>query len=133
MARSVITGATSRASRVMSPSKIRTGIAENAQPLPRDEVITAMMMKSSTDLTARVEKSPVRPSWIAPTMAIAPMQTVREAVTNALTNCRSPSLPVFFFSHSPKRSNPFSIPRSSPMTVPAARQSTTSMDLPLTS
>ena len=65
-------------------------------------------------------------------MAMAPMQTVREAVTKAFTNCLSPSLPVFRFSHSPKRSKPFSMPISSPMTVPMARQSTTSMDLPLT-
>ena len=61
------------------------------------------------------------------------MQTVREAVTNAFTNCLSPLFPVFSFSHSPNRSKPFSIPSSSPNTVPIARHSTTSIDLPLTS
>ena len=41
--------------RVMPPSKSRIGMAEKAQPLPMEEVMTAMMMKSSTALTARVE------------------------------------------------------------------------------
>ena len=59
------------------------------------------------------------------------MHTVSEAVTKAFTNCLSPLLPVFIFSHSPNRSNPFSIPIISPMIVPKARQSTTSMDFPL--
>ena len=55
IAASVITGEISRASSVMAPSNTNTGIAEKAQPLPMDEVITSMMMKSSTALTARVE------------------------------------------------------------------------------
>ena len=54
-AKSVINGATSRASKVMEPSNKSTGIAENAQPFPMVEVITAMIMKSSTDFTAMVE------------------------------------------------------------------------------
>ena len=59
------------------------------------------------------------------------MDTVKEAVTKALTNSASLLFPVFCFSHSPKLSNPCSIPISSPMIVPMARQSTTSMDFPL--
>ncbi len=62
VARSVITGATSLASKVIAPSTANTGIAENAQPFPSEEVITAIMMKSSTDFTASVEKSPEMPS-----------------------------------------------------------------------
>ena len=50
-----MTGATSLASRVMLPSKSRIGMAEKAAPLPREEVMTAMIIKSRTDLTARVE------------------------------------------------------------------------------
>ena len=73
------------------------------------------------------------PSWIAPTMAIAPMLTVSDAVTKALTKPLSRSLPVFFFSHSPKRSKASSMPSSSPITVPSARQSTTSIARPLVS
>ena len=53
-ARGVISGASSRASRVTPPSNRKTGIAENPQPFPMEEVITATMMKSSTDFTARV-------------------------------------------------------------------------------
>ena len=71
------------------------------------------------------------PSWIEPTMAIAPMHTVSEAVTKALTKPASFALPVFCFSHSPKRSKPCSMPIISPMTVPIVRHSTTSIDLPL--
>ena len=52
---SVIIGATSRASSVMPPSNTNTGITENMQPRPIAEVMTAMMMKSITAFTARVE------------------------------------------------------------------------------
>ncbi len=55
MAVSVMIGATSRDSSVMAPSNTKTGMAEKAQPLPMEEVMTATMMQSSTDLTARVE------------------------------------------------------------------------------
>ena len=66
-------------------------------------------------------------------MAIAPMQTVSEAVTKALTNSASPLLPVFAFSHSPNCSKRSSMRAASPRRVPSARQSTTSMDFPLAS
>ena len=45
---SVIIGDIKRASRVIPPSKINTGIAEKAHPCPMDEVITAVMIKSKT-------------------------------------------------------------------------------------
>ena len=61
-ASSVITGDTILASSVMAPSKRKTGIAEKAHPFPRDEVMTVIMMKSSTDFTARVDQSPEMPS-----------------------------------------------------------------------
>ena len=48
-------GAISLASSVMLPSKANTGIAEKAHPFPMDDVMTATMMKSSTDFTASVE------------------------------------------------------------------------------
>ncbi len=48
-------GEISLASRVMLPSNKRTGIAEKAHPFPSEEVITAIMMKSSTDFTTSVE------------------------------------------------------------------------------
>ena len=52
---SVITGDIRRASKVMHPSNINTGIAEKVQPFPIDDVITAIMIKSKTDFTASVE------------------------------------------------------------------------------
>ena len=55
MAVSVIKGAISLARRVMPPSKAKIGIAEKAHPLPMEEVMTMMIIKSSTDLTASVE------------------------------------------------------------------------------
>ena len=63
-------------------------------------------------------------------MAMAPMQTVRELVTKASTNLASLALPVLILSHSPNRSKPSSIRRSSPMTVPMARHSTINMERP---
>ena len=52
---SVIIGDIKRASRVIPPSKINTGIAEKAHPFPMDEVIATIMIKSKTDFTASVE------------------------------------------------------------------------------
>ena len=52
---SVMTGATRRASSVILPSKTNTGMAEKIQPRPLAEVMTAMIRKSKTDFTARVE------------------------------------------------------------------------------
>ena len=71
------------------------------------------------------------PSWMAPTMAMAPMQTVRELVTKASTNRASLALPVLILSQAPKRSKPSSILKSSPMTVPMARHRTINMERPL--
>ena len=61
------------------------------------------------------------PSWIAPTMAIAPMHTVSDAVTNPLTNPASPSLPVLARSQTPNCSKRASRSIASPMTAPTAR------------
>ena len=61
-ARPVMTGAITRASRVMAPSSRKTGITEKTQPFPMEEVITATMIKSSTAFTERVEQSPDIPS-----------------------------------------------------------------------
>ncbi len=62
----VITGLISRASNVMEPWKIPTGIAEKIHPFPMAHVITIIMIKSRTALVASIEKSPVMPSSIAP-------------------------------------------------------------------
>ena len=51
----VMIGETSLASSVIAPSNTNTGMAENIAPFPREDVITATMMKSNTDFTARVE------------------------------------------------------------------------------
>ncbi len=53
-ASAVIRGEMRFASKVMEPSKKKTGMAEKAQPFPMEEVMTAMIMKSRTDLTARI-------------------------------------------------------------------------------
>ena len=82
-----MTGRSSVASRVMEPSNTRIGIAENAQPLPMEQVMTMMMIRSSTDLVARMLQSPRRPSCSEPTIAMAPMHTVSEAVTKPSTKC----------------------------------------------
>ena len=52
---SVITGDTNLASNVIQPSNTNTGIAEKAAPFPIDDVITATIINSKTDLTANVE------------------------------------------------------------------------------
>ena len=63
---------------------------------------------------------------------MAPMQTVREAVTKASTNPLSFALPVLIFSHWPNRSKAPSRSRSSPAREPRARQPMISMVPPLT-
>ena len=60
-------------------------------------------------------------------MAMAPMQTVREAVTTASTNRLSCAFPVFCFSHSPNRPKAPSRFSSSPITAPMVRYRITSM------
>ena len=59
------------------------------------------------------------------------MQTVKEAVTKAFTKPLSLALPVFSFSHRPKASKAPSRFRSSPMTPPTVRHSTSSILPPL--
>ena len=59
------------------------------------------------------------PSLIDPTTAMAPMHTVSDVVTKAVTNCLSPPLPLLALSHSPRRTIAFSIPSHEPMRVPA--------------
>lgn len=90
---------------VIEPSKTNTGIAENMHPFPSEQVITRIITKSSTDFAARIDQSPLIPSWIAPTIAIAPIETVSDAVTNPSTKSLAFALPVFLFSHSPNLSN----------------------------
>ena len=92
--------------------------------------MTMMMIRSRMDLAPRVDQSPEMPSWMAPMMAMAPMQTVRDAVTKPLTKPWSFALPVFLFSHSPKRSKRCSILMISPMSPPKARQMTSSIPPP---
>ena len=70
------------------------------------------------------------PSWMEPTMAMAPMHTVNEAVTKASTNRASLALPVFRFSQLPKRSIPSSRFNSSPIRDPRAMQPMISMAPP---
>ena len=107
-------------------------MAEKIQPFPREQVMTIMMIRSKIALVSNMEKSPVRPSSMAPTMAMAPMHTVNEAVTKPSTNRASLLLPVFCFSHSPNRSNQCSMLISSPTNAPSARLPTNSMARPLT-
>lgn len=50
------------------------------------------MMQSSAPLRASVDQSPSRPSWIDPTIAMAPIHTVSEVETKALVNSLSIAL-----------------------------------------
>ena len=111
----------------MLPWSTATGIAEKTQPRPMEPAMTVMMIRSSTAFTARMLQSPWRPSRMEPTIAMAPMHTVRDAVTKASTKPLSEPLPVFCFSQEPKRSRPSSIRSNSPTRVPRARQITTRM------
>ena len=131
-AASVISGRIRPARAVILPWKSATGMAEKMQPLPMEQVMTIMMIRSRTALVARMEKSPVRPSSIDPTMAMAPMHTVSDAVTKASTKPPSLPFPVLTFSQVPKRSKPASIFRISPIKAPMARQPMISRELPLT-
>ena len=65
--------------------KIPIGINAKIQPLPRVEVITITIRKSSRALAKSVAGSRFIPSSIAPTTAIAPTQIIREVLTNAPT------------------------------------------------
>ena len=81
--------------------------AENATPTPREAAKTTELMPSSRDLAKRVVWSPVRPSCKAPTMAMAPTQNSRLAVTKpsamegAPSSCFT-SRSVFAWTQSPR-------------------------------
>ena len=86
MAVSVMIGRITVASRVTAPSQRNTGIAEKTQPFPRELVMTITMTRSRMDLVPSVYQSPEIPSCMAPTIAMAPMHTVRDAVRKPFTN-----------------------------------------------
>ena len=67
------------------------------------------------------------PSCRAPTIAIAPIQMVREAARNPSTNWLSSLPPNLFFSHSPKPSILFSRSIHSPIREPTTREKIISM------
>lgn len=89
---------------------------------PMDAAMAQTMTASSAPLRASVDQSPARPSWMEPTMAMAPMQTVSDAVTNPSTKCASPELPVLSRNHVPRVSKRASRSSSSPATVPRASE-----------
>ena len=114
-------GSRKPASRKMIPWKMPTEIAEKMQPLPSADVMIMTMTASITVLANRTEGSLSRRSLIEPMTAMAPMQTVRDAVTKPSTNRVSPPLPVFCWSQCPKRSMRSSRSMASPMTAPPMR------------
>ena len=70
-------------------------------------IVLGLILAISMDWNPRLEKAlypVIVASQTIPTTAIAPMHTVNDAVTKPLTKPASPVLPVFTFSHSPKRS-----------------------------
>lgn len=75
---------------------------EKIHPLPSHAVITKIIIKSNEDFAIKIVTSLKIESLIAPIIAIAPIQTVNDAVTNAFTNVLSSLFPDFFFNHSPK-------------------------------
>lgn len=76
-------------------------MAEKMQPFPMEQVITRIIIKSSTAFAARIDQSPAIPSSSAPTIAMAPMETVRDAVTKPSTKLLSPPLICSIFSIAP--------------------------------
>ena len=123
-------GESAPANNVIVPWNTATGRAEKMQPRPSEAVMVQTMMQSSAPLRASVDQSPSRPSWIDPTMAMAPMHTVSEVETKALVNSLSPSLPVLRLSHSPRFSMAASKLMASPMSEPSANE-TMSMVVPV--
>ena len=118
----VMMGCSSVASAVTLPCSTATGRAENRHPRPMDAAMAQTMTASSAPLRASVDQSPARPSWMEPTMAMAPMQTVSDAVTNPSTKRASPELPVLSRNHVPRVSKRASRSSSSPATVPRASE-----------
>ena len=126
-AASVMTGEIRVASAVTQPWKAPTESAENTQPFPIEAAMAQTMMASIEPLRTSDEQSPVRPSWMEPTMAMAPTLTVSDAVTKPSTNRLSPLLPVRSRSHSPRRSKQPSMSATSPITEPTAMETTSIM------
>ena len=79
------------------------------------------MTASRTVLAKSTDGSPSRRSLMEPMTAIAPMQTVNEAVTKPSTKRVSPLLPVFRRSQMPNFSMRSSMLMASPMRAPPMR------------
>ncbi len=103
-------------------------MAENTHPTSREALKTNTMMKSSSDLAYSVDGSWNTPSWMAPTMAIAPMHTVSVVVTNPSMNSLFLALPLFCLSHAPKRSSQPSMSIQSPTIAPMASDTMSIME-----
>lgn len=82
-------GSMNTARSVILPWKSPTGIAEKAHPIPNDAVSMKIMTKSKMDLAARIDTSLWIPSCTAPTTAKAPIHTVNEETTKAVTKLLS--------------------------------------------
>ena len=97
-------------------------------PLPSDAAKITAVTPSSTPLAIRMDGSPFRPSSSAPTIAIAPTQNSRDAVTKPFTKFASSPLPENrVWHHAPKSLSRVSISSASPTTAPSTRLSTSSM------
>ena len=77
-----------------------------------------MITASRIAFAIRTEQSPLTPSFIEPITAIAPIQTVQEALTNADTNEASPVLWLLILRHSPSLSTRAFILIISPIRLP---------------
>ena len=71
----VMMGESAPANSVIVPWNTATGRAEKMQPRPSEAVMVQTMMQSNAPFRASVDQSPSRPSWIDPTMAMAPIHT----------------------------------------------------------
>ncbi len=80
----VMMGESAPANNVIVPWNTATGRAEKMQPRPSEAVMVQTMMQSSAPLRASVDQSPSRPSWIDPTIAMAPIHTVSEVETKSV-------------------------------------------------
>ena len=70
--------------------KDHEGTTAKIAPFPFETVKTRTITISRIALANKVEVSPVRPSWTAPTTAIAPIQMVKAVVIKASTKLVSP-------------------------------------------
>ena len=69
---------------VIAPLNTNTGVAKKIHPFQSQQVITIIIIRSSIAFVASIKKSPDNPSCIVPTITIAPIHTVSDAVTNAV-------------------------------------------------